>query len=167
MLKPQDLVVLSKLVSSPDDGRSFPRLASALGLSVSETHAAVKRAATSGLLDPTTRTVRKAAMLEFTVHGLKYVFPPVWKGVTRGVPTSYAASPLNATFSPGELPPVWPHARGSVRGEGLVPLYKTAPDAALRDPELYAWLALIDAIRSGRARERRLAIEEVQRRLSG
>jgi hypothetical protein len=49
----------------------------------------------------------------------------------------------------------------------LVPLYRSAPDAALRDPALYEWLALVDALRSGKARERRMAGEELARRLDG
>jgi hypothetical protein len=87
-------------------------------------------------------------------------------GITRGVPTSYAAPPLKAQFAQGDLPPVWPHPEGSARGEGLAPLYKSAPSAAMRDPHLYEWLALVDAIRAGRARERKLATREVERRLS-
>ena len=65
-----------------------------------------------------------------------------------------------------ETPPVWPHPNGTSRGEGLVPLYRSVPDAALRDPTLYEWLALIDAVRSGRARERQLAVAEIESRLS-
>ena len=155
-----------KLASAPAGERTFPALAMALGMSASETHAAVKRAVASGLLDGTTRTVRKAALLEFLVHGLRYVFPPEWRGLTRGVPTSYAAAPLHSTIAAGELPPVWPHAEGTARGEGLAPLYRSAPDAALRDPKLYEWLALVDAVRSGRARERQLATKEIERRLT-
>jgi len=41
---------------------------------------------------------------------------------------------------------------GDTRGIALEPLYKTAPIAALRDPVLYEFLALVDAIRDGRAR---------------
>jgi hypothetical protein len=44
-------------------------------------------------------------------------------------------------------------------------LYKTVPQAALRDPLLYQMLALIDAIRDGRTRERHLAEEAVKSRL--
>ena len=106
-------------------------------------------------------------MLEFLVHGLRYVFPAEWKGVTRGVPNSLAAPPLSSRFSVGELPPVWPHPHGTSRGEGLVPLYRSVPDAALRSPELYEWRALVDALRSGRTRERRMAADEVQQRLAG
>ena len=44
---------------------------------------------------------------------------------------------------------------------GLEPLYKTVPIAARRDPRLYEILALLDALRDGRARERRLAEEHL------
>lgn len=165
VLKPQDVVVSLKLVDTSPEERAFPRLAEAVGLSASETHAAVKRAVRSGLVDGDTRAVRKEALREFLVHGLRYVFPAEWSAVTRGVPTSYAAPPLSAQFADSDLPPVWPHPEGSARGEGLAPLYRSAPRAALRDPRLYEWLALVDAIRAGRARERRLATQEIERRL--
>jgi hypothetical protein len=167
VLKPQDILVILRLVAAPESERTFPRLAAALGMSASETHAAVNRAVASGLVDASTRTVRKASLLEFLLHGLRYVYPPEWKGVTRGVPTSYAAPPLRGQFAVGDLPPVWPHPEGTSRGEGLVPLYRSAPEAALRDPSFHEWLALVDAVRSGRARERRMASDELTRRLKG
>lgn len=155
-----------KLAVAENGERTFPVLAVALGMSASEVHAAVKRATKSGLVDQATRSVKKNALLEFLVHGVRYAFPPEWQGVTRGVATSYAAAPLNAHFAPGELPPVWPHAHGTVRGEGLAPLYRSAPEAAMRDPILHEWLALVDAVRAGRARERQLASKELARRLA-
>ena len=45
------------------------------------------------------------------------------------------------------------------------PLYRTAPIAALRDPAFYEYLALADALRDGRARERKLAEGELHKRL--
>src|SRR6185312_6624972 len=98
----------------------------AVQLSASEAHAAVRRATASGLLDPQ-RRVRKAALLEFLLHGIRYVFPAEWGGVTRGVPTSFAAPPLHAHFAASDLPPVWAHPQGTVRGEGLLPIYPSAP----------------------------------------
>ncbi len=146
---------------------TYPELATALGISASEAHSAVKRAAKSGLIDVRTRTARKSALLEFLVHAVPYLVPPVWTGVSRGVPTSHAAAPLNAMVLSGDdLPPVWPHPEGATRGQGLVPIYRSVPDAALRDPTLYEWLALVDAIRSGRARERELAVRILRERLS-
>jgi hypothetical protein len=164
MLKPQDIAVALQLMSSLGSKDSYPALGKMLRISASEAHAAVKRATLSGLLDKN-RQPNRRALLEFLVHGLKYSFPAERKGITRGIPTSIAASPLSAEFLDDDLPPVWPHPRGNARGEGLVPLYKSAPDAALENPNLYEWLAIIDAVRSGRARERALATSELERRL--
>jgi len=65
----------------------------------------------------------------------------------------------------GDPPPVWPHPKGTVRGTTLLPLYQKLPEAALDSPELYELLALFDALRIGRARERKLAIELIEERL--
>lgn len=166
MLKPQDMVVLLHLIDASPKDRTFPRLAESLGISASEAHAAVKRAIKSGLLDAENRAVRREALREFLLHGVRYVFPGEWQGVSRGVPTSYAAPPLKSHFAAADLPPVWPHPEGTARGEALIPLYKSAPSAALRVPQLYEWLVLVDAVRAGRARERSLALKEIDRRLS-
>jgi hypothetical protein len=65
----------------------------------------------------------------------------------------------------GEPPTVWPYAEGKVRGISITPLYKGAPKAALLDSRFYGVLALSDAIRSGRARERNLAIELLEKEI--
>jgi hypothetical protein len=55
------------------------------------------------------------------------------------------------------LPPVWPHPTGNRRGIALKPLHPVVPVLALRDEKLWERLALVDAIRAGDARIRRLA----------
>jgi hypothetical protein len=60
---------------------------------------------------------------------------------------------------------VWPSADGAVRGLTLEPLHKAAPKAARQDPVLYELLALIDALRDGRARELQLEERELTARL--
>jgi hypothetical protein len=65
----------------------------------------------------------------------------------------------------GEPPPVWPDPAGTVRGYALDPLYRSVPNAAARDRGLHELLALVDAIREGRARERKFAQQELERRL--
>jgi hypothetical protein len=52
-----------------------------------------------------------------------------------------------------------------VRGYSLVPLYKRAALAALADPQLYELLSLVDALRDGRIRERKLALEMLTERI--
>ena len=82
----------------------------------------------------------------------------------RGLPTSYAAEPLKRLIAAGDEPiPVWPHPEGKSRGIALAPLYKTVPIAAMRDPALYEKLALVDALRDGRTRERKLAEQELKK----
>lgn len=166
MLKPQDVVVLLKLVGSGGEW-SYPSLAHALGMSASEVHAAMIRAAESGLLNAVTKRPNRQALLEFLVHGLRYVFPAKRGAVTRGLPTAHAAPPLKGRIAASsDMVPVWPDPEGQVRGEELRPLYRSVPGAARRDPALYELLALVDAIRGGRARERSLAAEELRRRLA-
>ena len=45
----------------------------------------------------------------------------------------------------------------NAKGPTLSPIYRTAPQAALADPALHRLLALLDALRTGRARERSMA----------
>ena len=68
------------------------------------------------------------------IHGLRYVFPGVLKGESRGVPTAWAAQPLADLIAdaPNELPPVWPDARGRVRGLALEPVHASVVQAADR-----------------------------------
>jgi hypothetical protein len=157
-LKPHDLyVVLALLSRTAPPASLYPHLAALTGLAASAVHASLKRAAASRLVMFQDRkpVVLKAALLEFLVHGARYAFPPVQGGLTRGVPTAYAAAPLNALIAPSaDPPPVWPHAKGVVRGLALAPLYPSVPEAALKDARLYAALALLDALRMGQARER-------------
>lgn len=166
VLKAQDVMVAIRLALPAERPSTYPELSTNLRLSASEAHSSLQRAANCGLVDSSTRRARRAALLEFLVHGVRYVFPAVLGAVTRGVPTSYAAPPLNRTIVAGELPPVWPHPEGNVRGQGLLPIYRSVPDAALRDPVFHEWMALVDAVRAGRARERELAISILRERLS-
>ncbi|MBZ5678142.1 MAG: hypothetical protein LAP61_28180 [Acidobacteriia bacterium] len=167
-LKPQDVYVVLKLVVAGSRRAPYSHLALELVMSPSEVHASVKRARASGLLHGSGLENRPnlAALEEFLVHGLKYVFPAERGELTRGVATSYGAAPLRELIAQTDDPiPVWPHAEGKQRGVSLAPLYKTAPIAALRDAPFYELLVLVDALREGRARERKIAETELHRRL--
>jgi hypothetical protein len=69
------------------------------------------------------------------------------------------------TATQGEAP-VWAHPAGSAKGPTLSPLYRTAPQAALNDPGLHRLLALLDALRTGRARERTMAAKLMEAELT-
>ena len=168
MLKPQDILVLTRLLIARkrQESVSYLLLSQWTGLSSSETHAAVKRASQTGLLTRIAETELSAfawqpstaACEEFFLHGLKYVFPLIFESVQRGVPTGTAVPGLNAgnqSVMEGDTW-VWPYAEGAVRGIGIFPLYRTVPQVALADETLHQSLAALDLIRCATHRLRRL-----------
>jgi len=170
-LKPQDLLVLLKVAAHPPQRWTYAALGEALSLSASETHACVKRAVAAGLAVAQGREgwqPVRPALLEFVLHGARYVWPAITGPVKRGVPTAFGAEPLARQLkaAPGEAP-VWANAKGSTKGPTLSPLYRTAPQAALADPALHRLLALLDALRMGRARERAMAADLLKTALGG
>lgn len=169
-LKPQDLMVLLKVAAHPSRHWTYAALGEALGMSASETHASVKRAVASGLAVAPARgewTPIRPNLLEFVLHGARYVWPATMGPVKRGVPTSIGMEPLASQMrvAPGDAP-VWAHPTGSAKGPTLSPLYRSAPLAALTDPALHRLLALLDALRTGRARERTLAAQLMEAELT-
>lgn len=148
MLKPQDLFVTLKLASlAGDEPMTFASLAASLSMSASEVFAATKRAAACHLLveQPAPATgasrYRPAALnlREFLLSGLRYVFPVEPGRAVRGFCTAQDAPPLSSLIVrlPGEMPLVWPHPNGDHRGFGIDPIFRSAPDAARRDPRLF------------------------------
>jgi hypothetical protein len=181
-LRSQDVVVLLKLVANRDSSKrwTYADLSNELFMSASQVFRSVQRAEASHLIiapaispDSSEQLPRtwlwpynRGNLKEFLIHGVKYAFPVERGGPTRGIPTAEAAPPLDRHFPQDfPLPPVWPHAAGPFRGIAFSPLYKNVPQAALQDPKLYELLALVDAIREGRAREREIAIRELTARI--
>ncbi|MEW8200748.1 MAG: hypothetical protein AB2697_14560 [Candidatus Thiodiazotropha endolucinida] len=138
-------------------------------MSPSEVHGAIKRAIAANLamvldqhIQPNLRNLE-----EFLIHGIRYAFVPDRGEMTRGMPTAHAAPPLSEKIVPDqEPPPVWPDPQGEIRGMIFSPLYRSAPEASRNDPALYDLLALVDAIRGGKARERNIAVKELTRRFN-
>lgn len=166
-LKPQDVVVALKLLSEGKESRSYALLARELGMSASEVHGAIGRLKEGRLVESEGRRVNRNALREFLASGVSYVFPAREGEMGRGLPTAYAAPALKGVFSFSDgTAPVWPHPNGNVRGPCVTPLYKSVPEAAMKDPALYEYLALVDAIRLGRARERKVALEKLDKLIS-
>ncbi|RCS21938.1 hypothetical protein DUT91_21260 [Phyllobacterium salinisoli] len=186
-MKSQDIVVLLKLMSLEDDekmrvqlpaGHSPPAgedaysvrgLEAALGISKTEISASINRSLSSGIAIKDRKTGRpkpnRRQLREFIVHGLKFVFPAKLGAMQRGLPTAFAAPVLRGSLhSAGSLISVWPYARGHEMGQSVEPLFKSVPEAAEKDERLYAYLALIDAVRLGNQREANLAANLLQER---
>jgi hypothetical protein len=169
VLKPQDLLVVLKIFCKKQQKFTFGGLSGELFMSASEVHSSTKRAEVAKLLRKTEEGMipSRTSLLEFLTHGVQYVYPATFGGVTRGIPTGVAGPVLKNFFSVGsDLVPVWPDANGEIRGISFQPLYSSVTLAARLDPQLYDLLTLVDAIRGGAAREREFAKDELMRRLA-
>jgi hypothetical protein len=155
-----DILVLLKIQALKGEPWTQSSLAGELCIAQSQVHASLKRAEAARLFSAASKRVSRQALAEFLIHGVKYAFPPGRGGMTRGMLTGYAAPPLSDLIvQPDAPPPVWPHPEGTVRGCEFEPLDRRAPTAALKDPELYRLLVLVDAIRDGRPREAKTAAD--------
>lgn len=158
-LLPQDVLVMLKLAVSPPLEWSYDRLAYQLGMSPSMAYSAVKRSGQAGLYDPSRKRPRKEALLEFIIHGVKYVFPPDIGAMACGVPTAFVSPGMQAsapTDPAGEYY-VWPYPHGEHRGVSLSPLYRSVPEIARHDAAMHTALGVLDSIRIGQESERELA----------
>lgn len=151
-IRPQDIVILLKIVALRDKKWMNKDLAEQLQISNSEVSESLNRSSISGLLDDKKREVNREGLLEFIVYGLKYVFPAIPGRLSRGMPTAYSASILSNEFVVDD-PYIWPAGGQSKKGVAIPPLYPTVPAAAAKDPLLYNLLALTDALRIGERKE--------------
>ena len=140
------------------------------GISTSQINLALNRCLDIGLAKKDRRSglprAHTKALYNFIVHGIKYVFPVKPSEITRGIAAAFAAPVLNdKLMSAGELVFIWPDAKGSIKGQAVEPLFKLAVYASQRDFEMYALLALVDAIRIGQPRESQLGIRVAEKRL--
>jgi len=143
---------------------SYSLLASELGMSQSEVHAAIKRATVAQLTHGGGAKIVPNAdhLFEFIVHGLKYMCAPEFGRLCMGIPTAFSVPSLRMENPIAtSIPYVWPDPESDVKGISFLPLYKSVPKAAKQDNELYILLALVDAIRGGCAIEQQRAKQEL------
>lgn len=167
MTRAADIFVLAGLLATRQDEWTYRALADRLWVPHSVVQRAIARAKAAGLYDPERRAVHLPNFEEFAEHALRFLAPAELGPMVPGVPAAWAAPPMAAAIrSPGEdLPPVWPYARGRVRGQAMEPLHPAAPEAAESWPELAEILAILDSLRAGDVRIRKTAAEMLSKRL--
>jgi hypothetical protein len=164
-MRPQDIVVLIKILSFRQSDWRNVNIANSILLSASEVSEALNRCKIAGLIDSKKRKVNINSFMEFLIYGLKYVFPVQPGAIVKGIPTAHSASPVKEHIASGNDVYVWPYAKGTQRGQAIEPLYKNLPKAVENDALFYEFLSIIDTIRVGRVREIEIAIEELKKRL--
>lgn len=164
-MRPHDIAVLLKLVLLEKSEWNTTGLSVSLGISQSEISESLNRSKIAKLLNPDKKQVLKISFLEFLIYGLKYVFPVSPGKISRGIATAHSAKPLSDLIIPSEDVYVWACYDGDIKGQEIEPLYKNVVSAARKDKELYEMLALVDVIRTGKAREFKIAVNELKKRI--
>ena len=164
VMKPQDIVILMKIMTYGENSWSQIQMADNLFMSQSEIMQSLARSKYAGLLHADGKSIYLISLMEFLQYGIKYVFPQTPGAIVRGVPTAHSAPPLDSIIQ-SEEKYVWPSGKGTARGHSIIPLFPSVVDAVKLDTALYELLALVDSLRVGRAREKELAITELQKRL--
>jgi len=163
VLRPLDVPVALRFAECP--GATYRSVAEDLGMSSATVHESVGRLEVAQLLRPGERAVNRHALLEFLEHGVRYAFPASPTGLRgRGVPTAHSAPPLDEEIDSCQAW-VWPSKEGGIEGQVITPLFERAAEMPQRCPSVYEMLALLDSVRAGRARERRIAMDMLQDRL--
>ncbi|HTM66045.1 MAG TPA: hypothetical protein VL093_06985 [Flavipsychrobacter sp.] len=163
-MRPQDVVVLLKIISANRKSWMNKELAAELYLSTAEISNSLQRNAISGLFDADHKKIRLQSFTEFLIYGLPYIFPQTPGGMAKGMPTGHSHEYFKEKIVDSEIY-VWPDVESGYRGLSVQPLYPGAVNAAKMDSKLYLYLALIDVIRMGKVREKELAIEKLKQEI--
>lgn len=164
-LKPQDILILLSILIQESDEWKNKDIAELCGISPAEVTESLKRSVLAQLINSQKRSIFRSNLLEFIIHGIRYAFPPVLGTVVRGIPTAHSAEPLNKLIQSTTEQYVWASPEGTIRGIEITPLYHSV-SAVVKCKQLYEILALIDAVRIGRTREKSFAIELLTKRIS-
>ena len=161
-MRPQDIVILLKILTLKGASWQYRDLAASLKMSISEVSESLNRSYLAGLIDESKRKVRRQALMEFIEFGLHYVFPQLPGRLATGVPTAHS-HPFYSKKIVSDMPYVWPDPDGSIKGLTIQPLYKTVTKAIAQDEDLYRLLAGIDIVRTGSTRELKLALQDLKK----
>lgn len=161
-MRPQDVVILLKLISFRNQPWQFRDLSGELFIPLSEISASLKRSDKAGLYNAPERNIHRQSLIEFLLYGLKYVFPIGPGAMVTGTATAHS-HPLYKKVFTAELQYAWPDEDGDIRGLSIEPLHPNVPKAAKKDALLYTLLASVDILRVGRVREIKMATEELQK----
>ena len=165
-IRPQDVVVLLKMITLHNKDWTFAEIANDLQISEAEVSYAMDRNKTAGLVSADKTRVNTLALREFLIYGIKYVFPPQLGYSARGIATAHSALPVKAHIAEGGEHYVWAYYKGTKRGNTIVPLYPNVPKIVGSQPDLYELLTIVDTLRIGKRREVDIAIDELDKRLN-
>lgn len=115
MLKGQDILVLLRLIDKSGEW-TIRSLGGSVDLNPAGVHRALGRPRDARLVDGERPRVNHSNAEEFLLHGFKYLFPVRQGGLTRGIPTAWAAPPLNDELASDNRRPFGRRRAGACAG---------------------------------------------------
>jgi len=165
-IRPQDIALLLAIASLRGKTWQMKHLSEMTGISRGEVSESINRSVFAGLISLNKHDIHKGAFLDLLEYGVRYIFPVHPGNIAMGFPTAISASPLNQQIR-SDISFVWPSNEGEASGFSIESLYESLPENAIHHQGFYELLALTDALRFGRIRERELAIQELKQRING
>lgn len=163
-LHPFDVVLGLRLLT---EAGTMGQIAEELAVAPSQVHASLRRLEFAGLVRADARSTNPRALGELILFGIRYVFPAARGPLTDGIPTAYSAQPLSQEIDAIDVV-VWPTRpdADTVRGFGVAPLYRQAPQLVATSPTTHRLLTLVDAMRLGDPRARDRARSHLEKALA-
>lgn len=164
-LKPQDVaIVVMVLCKDNESNWKQVDIANDLSISQGEVAKSLARLKLAGLMSG--KRVNRAAVKEFLIHAVKYLFPVKVGALGIGVPTAISAPFFkDKIIQNDEDNYVWPSSKGTERGQIITPLYKNLAEAAIKNNKFYEICSLVEILRIGRVREKNIASKELIQRI--
>ena len=159
---PQDIVILLKMTTNSKTTWYSTDLSQALKISVPEISKSLERCRKAKLLDKSNQKVNITALQNYLIHTIKFAYPIQPGEFSMGIPTAFSATPIKEQFYKGAKEFVWASHRGSLKGQTVEPLYKTVPEIAKNEPELYELLVIVDTLRIGKEGEIEIAGKQLK-----
>jgi len=160
-MRPQDLVILLKIVALDQQEWGLSALSHTLHISISEISESLNRSRIAKLIDSHKKNVNRHNLMEFLEHGVKYVFPLQPGTMVRGIATAHSYPAIYDSFI-SEQHYVWADPKGKIIGLELEPFYPKQTLAVKNDPVLYEMIALVDMLRIGKLREIKYAVTRLK-----
>lgn len=161
LLKPQDVaIVIMVLCKNNDSNWRQVEVAEDLFISQGEVAKSLARLKKAGLISG--KRVNRAAIKEFLIHAVKYLFPVEVGALGIGIRTA-VMDPFfkNSIIQNDEDIYVWPSPKGTERGQVITPFYKNLAEAARNNKKFYEICSIVELLRLGRVREKNIASQEL------
>ncbi len=163
MIQPADIYILAGVIANESEKWTLRELAGKLFVDHTLVHRALRRAEASDLYSSSKKMVHRPNFEELLVHGGRFLAPARPGALVPGVPAAWAAEPMRSLIheASSDPPLVWPSPESRIRGQSLRPLHPACVEAVATFPSLGELMSVIDSLRAGDLRVRRVAAKEL------